>query len=102
METPLLLNVTSNRTGEVQVHKSEWLTRLAGGLVKTQLLVFTTLFTTLFCFLLRYLLRYGRRQRMTFMFFGTVQNASTVGLFYCLNLKPNLHPKSRLYTRSLL
>ena len=64
-------------TGEVQVHKSEWLTRLAAGLVKTQLLVFTTLFTTLFCFLLRYLLRYGRRQRMTFMFFGTFQNAST-------------------------
>jgi len=45
--------------------------------VKTQLLVFTTLFTTLFCFLLRYLLRYGRRQRMTFVFFGTFQNAST-------------------------
>jgi predicted permease len=42
------------------------------------LVVFTTLFTTLFCFLLRYLLRYGRRQRMTFMFFGTFQNASTV------------------------
>ena len=67
----------ANRTGEV-VHKSEWLNRLAGGLVKTQLLVFTTLFTMLFCFLLRYLLRYGRRQRMTFMFFGTFQTASTV------------------------
>ena len=66
------------RTGEVQGHKSEWLTPLAGGLVKTQLLVFTTLFTTLFCFLLRYLLRYGRRQRMTFMFFGTFQTACTV------------------------
>ena len=26
------------RTGEVLVHKSEWLTPLAGGLVKTQLL----------------------------------------------------------------
>ena len=46
------------RTGEVQVHKSEWLTPLAGGLVKTCLLAFyyafyyailffTTLFTTL-------------------------------------------------------
>ena len=40
--------------------------------------IFTTLFTTLFCFLLRYLLRYGRHQRMTFMFFGTFQTASTV------------------------
>ena len=48
----------SSRTGEVQVHKSEWLTPLAGGLVKTCLLAFyyaiyyailffTTLFTTL-------------------------------------------------------
>ena len=46
------------RTGEVQVHKSEWLTPLAGGLAKTCLLAFyyaiyyailffTTLFTTL-------------------------------------------------------
>ena len=65
------------RSGEVQGHKSEWLTPLAGGLVKTQLLVFTTLFTTLFCFLLRYLLRYGRRQRTTLMFFLAVPNAST-------------------------
>ena len=76
------------RTGEVQVHKSEWLTRLAGGLVKTRLLVFTTLFTTLFCFLLRYLLRYGRSQRMTFMFFGTFQNASTEGYIYSPAIKP--------------
>ena len=45
----------SSRTGEVQVHKSEWLTPLAGGLVKMAfyyaiyyaILFFTTLFTTL-------------------------------------------------------
>ena len=49
------------------------LATLRVGLVKTHLLVFTTLFTTLFCFLLRYLLRYGRRQRTTLMFFGTFQ-----------------------------
>ena len=53
------------------------LATLRVGLVKTHLLVFTTLFTTLFCFLLRYLLRYGRRQRTTLMFFLAVPNAST-------------------------
>jgi len=65
-------------------HKSEWLNRPGDGLVKTRLLVFTTLFTTLFCFLLRYLLRCGRRQRMTFMFFGTFQTASrSYGGYMC-------------------
>ena len=66
------------RRRSLQVHKSEWLNPLAGGLVKTCLLAFYYAITTLFCFLLRYLLRYGRNQRMTFMFFGTFQTASTV------------------------
>ena len=64
-------------TGEVQVHKSEWRTPPRVGLVKTCLLAFYYAITTLFCFLLRYLLRYGRHRRMTFMFFGTFQTAST-------------------------
>ena len=68
-----------SRTGEVQAHKSEWLiTPSRVGLVKTYLLAFYYAITTLFCFLLRYLLRYGRHRRMTFMFFGKFQTASTV------------------------
>ena len=65
------------RTGEVQEHKSEWLTPLAGGLVKKCLLAFyyaiyyailffTTLFTTL-----------REAPANDLYVFGTFQTAST-------------------------
>ena len=78
----------SSRTGEVQVHKSEWLTPLAGGFVKTCLLAFyyafyyailffTTLFTTL-----------REAPANDLYVFGTFQTASTAYKTACACVSP--------------